>query len=271
MSVLQPGQQLGPYTLGPLIGRGGMGEVYRERDPRLGRDIAIKILPLEVAGDPERLRRFEQEAHAAAALNHPNIVTIHSVEKERLRPARSASLRPFDGAQGRPEPAVEGRDAEREASGGGVPASNEEVDIHFLTMELVEGRPLTDLIARDGLPLDRLLDIAVQLADAVSAAPARGIVHRDLKPANVMVTPEGRVKVLDFGLAKPNPTPALSDLTTRSEHALTGEGHVVQARPRDLAGRQFLRERRLQSPGTRYTCEAFQPPMGKRRSRPPAE
>jgi serine/threonine protein kinase/Tfp pilus assembly protein PilF len=184
VTTLSTGAHLGPYDiLGPL-GSGGMGEVYRARDPRLGRDIAIKVLPAAFSTDPDRLRRFEQEARAAAALNHPNIVTIHSVE---------------------------------EASG-----------IRFLTMELVEGTSLSDLIPKDGLPLDRLLNIAIPLADAISAAHQTGITHRDLKPANVMVTPDGRVKVLDFGLAKLRETspvePAVSALPTM---ALTREGRIV--------------------------------------------
>ena len=136
-----------------------------------------------MAGDPERLRRFEQEARAAAALNHPNIVTVHSVEQAG--------------------------------------------DLHFLTMELVEGDSLADRIPRDGLSLDRLLEIVVPLADAVGAAHARGVVHRDLKPGNVMVTPEGRVKVLDFGLAKLKPPGGATDLTTGAAPTLTGEGRLL--------------------------------------------
>ena len=203
--ALEPGQQLGPYVLGELIGAGGMGEVYRAKDPRLARDIAIKILPLDVADDPERLRRFEQEARAVAALNHPNIVTIHSVEQAG--------------------------------------------DLHFLTMELVEGKPLAALIPHRGLPLDRLLDLAVPLADAVGAAHARGIVHRDLKPANVMVTSEGRVKILDFGLAKLKPLASLSELSTEIAPQRTANGQMLgtvaymspeQAEGRDVDQRSDL-------------------------------
>ena len=134
-----------------------MGEVYRAVDTRLGRDIALKLLPEAVASEPERLDRFQREARALAALEHPNIVTIHSVEE----------------AGGR----------------------------HFLTMQLVRGRTLTDVRRERPVPLPALLDIAVQLAGALEAAHARGIVHRDLKPDNVMLTEDGRVKVLDFGLA----------------------------------------------------------------------
>ena len=152
------GRSLGHYAVVSAIGAGGMGEVYRAHDTRLGRDVALKVLPARMAADPDRLERFRREARAVAALNHPHIVTIHSVE---------------------------------EADG-----------VHFLTMELVEGRSLERLVPDGGLPLDRILAIAGPLADALAYAHERGIVHRDLKPANVMVTSDGRVKVLDFGLAK---------------------------------------------------------------------
>jgi len=135
-----------------------MGKVYRATDTKLGRDVALKVLPAEMASSPERLERFRREAKALAALDHPGIVTVHSVEEA-------------DGVQ-------------------------------FLTMQLVEGQPLDRLIPESGLPVERILEIATGLADALAAAHEKGIVHRDLKPANVMVTKEGRVKVLDFGLAK---------------------------------------------------------------------
>ena len=153
-----PGTRLGAYELVGLLGTGGMGEVHRARDTRLGRDVALKVLPEEVASSPERLARFEREARIVASLNHPNIVTLHSIE---------------------------------EADG-----------IRFLTMELVEGRSLADLLTPAGLPLAQVLDLMIPLADALSAAHEKGVVHRDLKPANVMVTHDGRVKVLDFGVAK---------------------------------------------------------------------
>ena len=155
---LAAGTRLAHYEILGLLGAGGMGQVYRARDTKLQRDVALKLLPPDTAADPERRQRFEREARAVAALNHPNIVTIHSVDE------------------------VDGR--------------------VFLTMELVSGQPLSELIGRGGLALDKLLKIAVPLADAVSTAHARGITHRDLKPANVMVTADGQVKVLDFGLAK---------------------------------------------------------------------
>jgi serine/threonine protein kinase len=135
-----------------------MGEVYRATDTKLGRDVALKVLPSEMAASPEHLERFRREAKALAALDHPGIVTVHSVE---------------------------------EADG-----------VHFLTMQLVEGQPLDKLITEGGMPVARIVEIAMALADALAAAHEKGIVHRDLKPANVMVAQDGRLKVLDFGLAK---------------------------------------------------------------------
>jgi serine/threonine protein kinase/tetratricopeptide (TPR) repeat protein len=141
-----------------VLGAGGMGDVYRATDSKLARDIALKVLPPDMADDPDRLARFEREARAVAALNHPNVVTIFSVE--------------------------------------------ESDNVHFITMELIEGQPLDRLISANGLPADRIIEIAGAIAEALAAAHERGIVHRDLKPANVMVTNNSRVKVLDFGLAK---------------------------------------------------------------------
>src|SRR5580700_6858704 len=135
-----------------------MGEVYRATDTKLGRNVALKVLPGEMAQDAERLGRFRREAKVLAQLDHSNIVTIYSVEES-------------DG-------------------------------VHFLTMQLVEGVALDRVICPSGLPVERIIEIAEALADALAAAHEKGIVHRDLKPANVMVTNEGRVKVLDFGLAK---------------------------------------------------------------------
>jgi TolB-like protein/Tfp pilus assembly protein PilF len=181
---LTAGMRLGAYEIVSALGAGGMGEVYRARDPRLNRHIAIKILPETPAADPDRRARFEREAQSIAALNHPNIVTIHSVE---------------------------------EADG-----------LLFLTMELVEGKPLSDLVVKGGLPLSRILPMAVSLADAISAAHQKGITHRDLKPGNVMVTADGRVKVLDFGLAKlMEPSPVEEGVTELPTRTLTGEGWIV--------------------------------------------
>ncbi|HXV64691.1 MAG TPA: protein kinase [Vicinamibacteria bacterium] len=152
------GERFGPYEILTLIGKGGMGEVYRATDTRLGRDVALKVLPAEMASSPERLERFRREAKVLAALDHPGIVTVYSVEES-------------DG-------------------------------VHFLTMQLVEGEPLERMIPHGGLPLERILEIAIALAEALAAAHDKGIVHRDLKPANVMITGDGRVMILDFGLAK---------------------------------------------------------------------
>src|SRR5438309_2243639 len=156
--ALTSGSRLGPYEIRSVLGVGGMGEVYRATDTKLGRDIALKVLPTDMAHDPERLSRFRREAKALAQLDHPGIVTIHSVEES-------------DG-------------------------------VHFLTMQLVNGESLDRIIPQNGLPLDRILAIGSALADALAAAHEKGIVHRDLKPANIMVLADGRLKVLDFGLAK---------------------------------------------------------------------
>jgi serine/threonine protein kinase len=163
------GTTLGHYRVLELLGRGGMGEVYAAEDMTLRRRVAIKVLAPDMANDPERRRRFEREAQAVAALNHPGIVTVYSVEREN--------------------------------------------DATFITMELLEGRTLDQAVPAGGLPIVRFLDIAIPLADALHAAHEGGILHRDLKPGNVMLTTDGRVKVLDFGLAKladPAPTAAFN-------------------------------------------------------------
>jgi Tol biopolymer transport system component/predicted Ser/Thr protein kinase len=155
---LKAGDRLGSFdVLGP-IGAGGMGEVYRARDTRLGREVALKVLPEALAEDRERLSRFEQEARAASALNHPNIVTIHEI----------------------------GRDGETT----------------FIAMELVDGKTLRELAASGPMPVRKILQYAAQVAEGLAKAHGAGIVHRDLKPENVMVTKDGFVKILDFGLAK---------------------------------------------------------------------
>jgi len=155
---LAPHTRLGKYeVIGPL-GAGGMGEVYRARDLRLGREVAVKVLPSELAASPDRLARLEREARTVAKLSHPNIVTLHSIEEDE--------------------------------------------GVRFLTMELVDGQSLDPVVTPGGLPAARILELAIPLADALAAAHDQGIVHRDLKPGNVMLTRDGRVKVLDFGLAK---------------------------------------------------------------------
>jgi len=155
---LSPGTHLGPYEITAPLGAGGMGEVYRARDTRLGRDVAIKVLPEALANDADRLRRFEQEARTIAALNHPNILGIHDIGAH-------------DGAQ-------------------------------FLVSEFLEGQTLREKLESGPLPVRRAIEYALGIAQGLAAAHEKGIVHRDLKPENVFVTRDGRVKVLDFGLAK---------------------------------------------------------------------
>ena len=190
------GRRIGWYEITAHLGKGGMGEVFRATDTRLGRAIALKVLPADTARDPDRLARFQREARAVAALNHPHIVTIHSIEES-------------DG-------------------------------IHFLTMELVEGQPLAAQIPAAGLPIDRVVTAGIALADALAAAHDKGIVHRDLKPANVMVTPDGIVKVLDFGLAKEVRPSGTGDATmTAAGHTEYGivMGTPAYMSPEQIAGR----------------------------------
>jgi len=181
------GQSLGHYKILEKLGEGGMGEVYQAEDTELRRRVALKVLPPEMATDPERLERFKREARTVAALNHPNIVTIYSVESA--------------------------------------------ADLHFLTMELVEGQTLGQLIPSSGLKLDQLFDIAIPLADALVAAHESGITHRDLKPGNIMITDDGRVKVLDFGLAKVHDLEPEADATYMATEAITEDGRVLGTVP----------------------------------------
>src|SRR6202140_1297668 len=157
--ALASGTRLGSYEVVTQIGAGGMGEVYRAHDTKLGRDVAIKVLPEAFAHDPERLSRFQREAKMLAQLNHTNIATIYGLEHS--------------------------------------------AGVQYLVMELVSGDTLAERVKRDGpVPVEEALAIAKQIAEALEAAHEKNIIHRDLKPANVKVTPEGKVKVLDFGLAK---------------------------------------------------------------------
>ena len=155
---LEPGTKLQHYEILALIGKGGMGEVYRARDSKLGRDVAIKVLPVEFSQDEERLARFKREAKVLASLNHPNIASIHGLEHSE--------------------------------------------GTHYLVLEMVEGETLAERIARGPIPVDEALAIADKIAEALEEAHERGIIHRDLKPANIKETPDDKVKVLDFGLAK---------------------------------------------------------------------
>src|SRR5262245_13813785 len=159
--TIAAGTRLGPYEIVSALGAGGMGEVYRARDTRLGREVAVKVLPESFSEDADRLRRFDQEARAASLLNHPNIVAVYDV-----------------------------------GSHGGAP---------YLVQELLEGETLRAALVRDRLTPRRALDCAIDIARGLAAAHEKGIVHRDLKPENVFVTRDGRVKILDFGLAKLDP------------------------------------------------------------------
>src|ERR1017187_9160106 len=178
IKTLSPGAKQGNFEIVELIGRGGMGEVYRARDSRLKRDVAIKVLPARLARDPDRIARFEREVRAAGGLNHPNIVAVYEI----------------------------GRDG----------------DTYWIATELVAGEPLAKVIERGALSGPKAIEIGTQIDDGLTAAHAAGIVHRDLKPANIIVTRDGRVKILDFGLALRQRTS--QDSTTLE---LTDEGTVM--------------------------------------------
>jgi serine/threonine-protein kinase len=181
---LTPGTRLGVYEITAQIGAGGMGEVYRARDTKLNRDVAIKVLPESFANDPDRLARFEREAQVLASLNHPNIAHIHGLEE-----------------------------------GPGVASGFSRTSA--LVMELVEGDDLSAIIARGPMPLADALPIAKQIADALEAAHEQGIIHRDLKPANIKVRADGAVKVLDFGLAKALDPAAASSMAAMNSPTLS--------------------------------------------------
>src|SRR4030042_2287525 len=182
------GQTFLHYRILEKIGEGGMGAVYKAQDTHLDRLVAVKVLPAEKTADPERKKRFVQEAKAASSLNHPNIVVVHDIASER--------------------------------------------GLEFIVMEYVEGRTLDQLIGPKGMKLDSALGVAAQVADGLSRAHAAGIVHRDLKPTNVMVTPGGRVQILDFGLAKLTEDVPVGDFGPtatmgRQEKPLTEEGFIM--------------------------------------------
>ncbi len=206
---LTAGQSLGAYRIIDPLGVGGMGEVYRATDTKLGREVAIKVLPAEVKEDPERLARFQREAHLLASLNHPQIAAIYGLEE----------------ADGKP----------------------------FLVLELVPGEDLSARLKRGSIPVDEALEIARQMAEALEEAHNRGIVHRDLKPANVKLTPDGKVKVLDFGLAKAwtgeTGDGSFSDLSQSPTLAHTGTmagvilGTAAYMSPEQARGKRSTRER----------------------------
>src|ERR1044071_90363 len=195
--TLSPGTRLGPYQILSRVGAGGMGEVYLARDTRLGRNVAIKILPAEFTTDEDRVRRFEREAKAASALNHPNIITIHEFG---------------------------------EAAGS-----------HYIATEYIEGKTLREYIATEAMTARDALDVAVQIASALSAAHRAGIIHRDIKPDNVMLRPDGYAKVLDFGLVKlAEKTMAVgSDVTTIGDKTEPGKllGTVRYMSPEQARGK----------------------------------
>src|SRR5580698_742476 len=183
---LSAGTKLGPYEIVSLVGSGGMGEVYKATDARLGRDVAIKVLPKSITNETERLKRFEQEARAVAALNHPNILTIYEIETHDGNP--------------------------------------------YLVSELLEGETLQHRLRDGALGVRKALDIAVQAANGVAAAHDKGIIHRDLKPANIFITADGRVKILDFGLAKltqPETSPDVTQTNAPEAGPVTDEGVVL--------------------------------------------
>jgi Tol biopolymer transport system component len=188
--TLESGTELGPYDIVCELGRGGMGEVYRARDRRLDRDVAIKALPEQFALDPDRLARFEREAKTLAQLHHPNVAAIYGVEEH-------------EGAS-------------------------------YLVLEYVEGQTLADRLARGPFPIDEAMEIAVQIAAGVEAAHEAGVIHRDLKPGNIIITPDGKAKVLDFGLARsdePSSTPSASPtdptITSPAKRPPTGSGVIL--------------------------------------------
>ena len=174
---LHPGQTIGSYEVVSFLSRGGMGEVYLAEDKRLGRKVALKLLPTSFTSDDDRLRRFEQEARSASALNHPNIITIYEI---------------------------------RQAAGA-----------HIIAAEYVEGETLRLRLSRSALTLSEVLNISIQIADALSAAHKAGIIHRDIKPENIMLRPDGYVKILDFGLAK---------LSEQASPAVAAEAPTLQVR-----------------------------------------
>jgi Tol biopolymer transport system component len=186
------GTTLGRFRIGPLVGRGGMGEVYRAEDAELGRAVALKVLPESLLGDPDRLARFIQEARTASSLNHPHIVAIYDIGRQAP-----------DGAQGGARP------------------------VQYVAMELVAGVSLREAIDGRRFDLKRALGYLAQAADALAAAHAAGIVHRDLKPENLMVADAGYVKVLDFGLAKLQGQPAGPESTDATVSAGTSPGLVM--------------------------------------------
>src|SRR5258705_2929145 len=195
---ISPATRLGRYEIRSLLGAGGMGEVYLARDPKINRDVAIQVIPAAFSTDSERLRRFEQEAQAGGALNHPTILSIYDVDTH-------------DGSP-------------------------------YVVSELLEGETVREQLNGAALPVRKAIEYALQIARGLAAAHEKGIVHRDLKPENLFVTKDGRVKILDFGLAKliepSNGSQALTDLPTRKHNTAPGTvmGTVGYMSPEQVRG-----------------------------------
>ena len=215
------GTTLAHYSITDELGAGGMGEVWRATDTRLGREVALKVLPEDFAKDPERMARFEREAKVLASLNHPNIATLFGLET-----VESDS------------------DSDSDSDAGSSPKPQASSPTTFLAMELVEGEDLSERIARGAISVDEAIPIALQIAEALEAAHEQGIVHRDLKPANIKLRPDGTVKVLDFGLAKAWETDhgdsSLSLSPTLTQHATVAGmilGTAAYMSPEQAAGK----------------------------------
>ena len=226
------GTTLAQYRITDKLGEGGMGQVWLAEDEKLGREVALKVLPEEFAQDPERMARFEREAKVLASLNHPNIATLYGLET--VHAEQSAQEDVSDGVDGNSKLKTQNSKLNSDTDAGTV----------FLAMELVEGEDLSERIDRGPVPIDEAISIATQIAEALEAAHEQGIVHRDLKPANIKLRPDGTVKVLDFGLAKAweadGSNPSLSMSPTLTQHATAAGvilGTAAYMSPEQAAGK----------------------------------